>query len=63
VESGVLRGRKDLIFTSPLSCEEAKSALLVWEQQKGICDSIGNARESKQKANEWIGTPSCRMPL
>ena len=60
-ESGVIRGRKDLIFTSYLSCEEAKKTLLVWEQQKGNCNFIDNARESKQKANEWIETPNCKM--
>ena len=60
-DSGVIQGNKDLIFTSYLSCEEAKNALLVWEQQKGNCNFIGNARESQQKANEWIGTPNCRM--
>jgi hypothetical protein len=59
--SGVIRGRKDLIFTSYLSCEEAKNALLVWEQQKGNCNFLENARESTQKANEWIDTPKCKM--
>jgi hypothetical protein len=34
-ESGVLKGSKDLIYTSYVSCEEAKNALLVLEQQKG----------------------------
>jgi Caspase domain len=61
-ESGVLKGSKDLIYTSYISCEEAKSTLLVLEQQKGNCNFLGNARESKQKANAWIGTPSCKIP-
>jgi hypothetical protein len=60
--SGVIQGNKDLIFTSYLSCEEAKNALLVLEQQKGNCNFIDNARESTKKANEWIGTPKCQMP-
>jgi hypothetical protein len=59
--SGVIQGSKDLLFTSYLSCEEAKNALLIWEQQKGNCNFIDNARESKQKANEWIETPSCKI--
>jgi hypothetical protein len=62
MESGVVQGSKDLIYTSYSSCEEAKNALLVLEQQKGNCNFINNARESKQKAHEWIGTPSCKMP-
>jgi hypothetical protein len=32
------------------------------EQQKSNCHFLGNARESKQKANAWIGTPSCKIP-
>jgi hypothetical protein len=59
--SGVIQGSKDLLFTSYLSCEEAKNALLIWEQQKGNCNFIDNAKESKQKANEWIETPSCKI--
>jgi hypothetical protein len=62
VGSGVIQGNRDLIFTSYDSCEEAKNTLLVWEQQKGHCNHIDNARESKQKAHEWIGTPSCKIP-
>jgi hypothetical protein len=61
-ESGVIQGSKDLIFTSYLSCEEAKNALLAWEQQHGTCNFLANARESKHKANEWIGTPRCKTP-
>jgi Caspase domain/Bacterial SH3 domain len=61
-ESGVIKGSKDLIFTSYLSCEEAKSSLLVLEQQKGNCSFIDKGGESRQKANEWIGTPSCQRP-
>ena len=61
-ESGVIQGSKDLIFTSYLSCEEAKTSLLVLEQQKGNCTFIDKARESRQKANVWIGTPSCKIP-
>jgi hypothetical protein len=48
---------------SPLSCEEAKQMLLVWEQQKDHCHFVNTAlRESHHKAKEWIGTPSCPMP-
>jgi len=61
-ESGVVKGSKDLIFTSFLSCEEAKKTLLVLEQQKGNCSFIDKGRESRQKANIWIGTPSCKIP-
>jgi hypothetical protein len=61
-ESGVIEGSKDLIFTSYLSCEEAKSSLLVLEQQKSNCNFIKKTRESRQKANVWIGTPSCKIP-
>src|SRR5262249_46497550 len=35
--SGVLQGSMDLKVMSPLSCEEAKKLLLVWEQQKDHC--------------------------
>jgi uncharacterized protein YgiM (DUF1202 family) len=61
-ESGVVKGSKDLIFTSYLSCEEAKTSLLVLEQQKGSCSFMDKGRESRQKANVWIGTPSCKIP-
>jgi uncharacterized protein YgiM (DUF1202 family) len=69
-ESGVMQGSMDLRFTSYLSCEEAKNALLVWEQQKDYCrypkpdPTVVDAtrRESQHKAKEWISTPSCHMP-
>jgi hypothetical protein len=61
-ENGMLKGSKDLIFTSYFSCEEAKNSLLVLEQQKGNCNFLDKTRESRQKANEWIRTPSCKIP-
>jgi hypothetical protein len=69
-ETGAIQGRTELKFTSPLSCEEAKNALLVWERQRDYCrfpKSDSNftdptARESQRKAKEWIGTPSCKVP-
>ena len=33
-QSGAIQGRTELKVTSPLSCEEAKDLLLVWERQK-----------------------------
>jgi hypothetical protein len=68
-ETGAIQGRTELKFTSPLSCEEAKNSLLVWERQRDHCRFPKNdtnfvdptARESQRKAKEWIGTPSCQM--
>jgi hypothetical protein len=61
--SGILQGSTDLKVMSPLSCEEAKDMLLVWEQQKDHCSFVNTTvRESQHKAKEWIGTPSCPMP-
>jgi general secretion pathway protein A len=61
--SGVLQGSTDLKVMSPLSCEEAKNILLVWEQQKDHCHVVDTTlRESHHKAKAWIGTPSCPMP-
>jgi general secretion pathway protein A len=63
LKSGVPQGSTDLRVMSPLSCEEAKQMLLVWEQQKDHCHFVNTAlRESHHKAKEWIGTPSCPMP-
>jgi len=69
-ENGAIQGKTELKFTSPLSCEEAKNSLLVWERQKDHCrfPKEGRnfvdptARESQRKAKEWIGTPSCPIP-
>jgi hypothetical protein len=55
---------------TPLSCEEAKNFLLVWERQKDHCRFPKDdpnfvdptARESQSKPKEWIGTPSCQTP-
>jgi hypothetical protein len=60
---GIPYGSTDLRVLSPLSCEEAQHILLVWEQQKDHCQVVyPAARESPNKAKEWIGTPSCPMP-
>ena len=60
---GVLHGSTDLKALSPLSCEEAKHILLVWEQQKDHCQLLApTTRESPGKTKEWIGTPSCPRP-
>lgn len=69
-ENGTIQGRTELKVTSPLSCEEAKNFLLVWEREKDHCRFPKEdrnfvdptARESQSKAKEWIGTPSCRIP-
>jgi general secretion pathway protein A len=63
LEHGVPQGSTDLKVVSPLSCEEAKNVLLVWEQQKDHCHFVNTTvRESQHKAKEWIGTPSCDIP-
>ena len=60
---GVLHGSTDLQVLSPLSCEEAQQILVVWERQKDHCQLLApTARESPDKAKEWIGTPSCPRP-
>jgi len=69
-ESGVIQGTMDLRVMSPLSCEEAKNLLLLWEQQKDHCRFpkedktfvVPTVRESQRKAKEWIGTSSCHSP-
>ena len=69
-QSGAIQGRTELKVTSPLSCEEAKDLLLVWERQKDHCRFPKNdtnfvdhtARESQRKVKEWVGTPSCQIP-
>jgi len=69
-ENGTIQGKTELKVTSPLSCEEARDLLLVWERQKDHCRFPKEdtnfvdptARESQRKAKEWIGTPSCRIP-
>jgi hypothetical protein len=71
LESGVPQGSTDLQVMSPLSCEEAKNVLLVWEQRRDHCRYpredkhfvVPTVRESPHKAKEWIGTPSCHSPL
>jgi hypothetical protein len=60
----------DLIATSYRSCAEAQNELLKLERQKDNCrfpkddnsfeDSA--ARESPQKAKEWVETASCKNP-
>jgi len=68
--TGVIQSRIDLVVTSPFSCEEAKNLLLKLEQQKDNCrfpkDDPGfvdnTARESPQKAKEWVETASCKIP-
>jgi hypothetical protein len=61
--SGVLQGSTDLQVMSPLSCEEAKNILLVWEQQQDHCRGVDTTlRESQRKAKAWLGTPICPMP-
>ena len=70
LESRGLQGSTDLQVMSPLSCEEAKNVLLVWEQQRDHCRSpkedknfvVPTVRESPHKAREWIGTLSCHIP-
>jgi hypothetical protein len=69
-EGGVIQGTMDLRVMSPLSCEEAKNLLLIWEQQKDHCHYpkedktfvVPTVRESQRKAKEWIGMSSCHSP-
>ena len=70
IGTGVIQSSVDLIVTSPLSCEQAKHALLKLEREKDNCrfpkDDPGfvdnTARESPKKAKEWDETASCKIP-
>jgi uncharacterized caspase-like protein len=69
IGSGIITSSIDLIVTSFLSCDEAKKALLVMEQEKDNCRFPkgdknfvdDKARESRNKTKEWIGTQSCKI--